>query len=407
MNTGKRVGTLALATILISCAGTGPTGGDETTVVIRGENGCAPCSIEAESVAFLPHPDDTLALVPSVAPARDSRGRYYAVDGTSRREVHVFDGSGRRTQTFGKPGRGPGEFSNIADLEVGREDSLFVFESRRVLVFSPDYVYVREFPFQEFSAARPSGMLTLSDGRFLMASAPNRFSILSPDGSMDSVSARAGAELAAMRASRGATPMSLSSIPMGIRLEGADTTICMQCGLRSFGEGADAGTIWSASMHQYVVEQHDLSGKLLRRVVREAAWYPKWPAEEVAADMHGGMAMEMSINNEFMLKESRKSRVVGMYEAGGLLWTQSTTQDPENPIPPDTDFMKELMASGSSLDRHFVTVVEALDVGKGELVAARHLPGMVRPLGGDLVVQVLPDEDGVRSFRILRLRLVR
>lgn len=71
--------------------------------------------------------------------ARLSDGRIVVINrGTG--ELRLFDSAGRRTQTIGKLGEGPGEFSNfIQSVQVLAGDTLFVLDgqNRRASWFSP------------------------------------------------------------------------------------------------------------------------------------------------------------------------------------------------------------------------------------------------------------------------------
>jgi hypothetical protein len=194
-------------------------------------------------------------------------------------------------------------------------------------------------------------------------------------------------------------------MPVGIPLEGADTTRCMQCGVRTFAEGSTRGTIWSGSQHLYVLEQHDLQGKLLRRIVRDAPWYPKWPEE---AAMPAGMeehAFGPAIDSgDWMLKELSKSRLFALsQDSDGILWAFTASPDPERPLPAAADLAKMMDSGDDILESFFVTVIEAYDAERGVLLSSTRMRGQVHPLGSGLVSRVVPDELTGKSHRILRL----
>lgn len=66
----------------------------------------------------------------------NSRGTIYVGDG-SNASVFIFSASGTALDTIGRRGRGPGEFTAVHDLTVGRGDSLYVFDANamRLSVF--------------------------------------------------------------------------------------------------------------------------------------------------------------------------------------------------------------------------------------------------------------------------------
>lgn len=69
--------------------------------------------------------------------AADSRGKVYVADGM-KQQVQVFAPDGRRLATLGRRGGGPGEFTGLRDVVVGRGDTLFAFDvqAQRVTLFA-------------------------------------------------------------------------------------------------------------------------------------------------------------------------------------------------------------------------------------------------------------------------------
>jgi hypothetical protein len=51
--------------------------------------------------------------------------------------IGVFSSDGRFVRAFGRRGRGPGEFDEIKDLQLGRGDTLYVLHDERISVYSP------------------------------------------------------------------------------------------------------------------------------------------------------------------------------------------------------------------------------------------------------------------------------
>lgn len=71
--------------------------------------------------------------------AVNSEGWIYVGDWMNR-HIRVFDRDGESRETIGRSGHGPGEFSAIHQVAVGRGDSLYVWDAnaRRLSVFAPE-----------------------------------------------------------------------------------------------------------------------------------------------------------------------------------------------------------------------------------------------------------------------------
>src|SRR5687767_5804986 len=86
---------------------------------------CPSCTVVTEKLVNLGTTDEDM-LAPNAAPARDTRGRYFA-EGWGRRSVLVWDSGGKLIGKFGRAGQGPGEFAqNITGIWVGAGDSIVV-----------------------------------------------------------------------------------------------------------------------------------------------------------------------------------------------------------------------------------------------------------------------------------------
>ena len=78
--------------------------------------------------------------------AIDSRGRVIVADDLSH-DLRVFELTGEFVATVGRSGEGPGEFSSPWQVQVGPDDSLYVWDPGRaaISVFGPDYEFIRRF----------------------------------------------------------------------------------------------------------------------------------------------------------------------------------------------------------------------------------------------------------------------
>jgi hypothetical protein len=78
--------------------------------------------------------------------ARLSDGRIVVADGSSH-ELRFYDERGAYVSAVGREGGGPGEFREISGLEVGADDSIYVFDwsSQRVSIFDARGELARDF----------------------------------------------------------------------------------------------------------------------------------------------------------------------------------------------------------------------------------------------------------------------
>jgi hypothetical protein len=227
---------------------------------------CASCRIVSDSVGYVGHPDDTITVTEISPPARDSRGRFYAMADGARRVAYAFDPRGRLLQQFGTAGQGPGEFSSlVTEIRAGRGDTLFFFERNKVHVFSPDYGYSRTVT-TAIPGFQGRGTAVLANGTLVLPTAQSQFTLLDPTGQRI-----------------GAGP---------VTLEGVDATPCLSCRPRHFSAGVQPGTVWSSAENAYVVEQHDMTGKLLARFTRQVSWFFRWSDSQGGG--HGDIRAELS-----------------------------------------------------------------------------------------------------------------
>jgi len=75
----------------------------------------------------------------------DDQGTMYIVDGMAE-DIRVFDSEGTYIRTFGGKGEGPGEFGNATGMTWGPEGNLWVYESRRFSVFTPEGEFLTSYP---------------------------------------------------------------------------------------------------------------------------------------------------------------------------------------------------------------------------------------------------------------------
>jgi len=325
------------------------------------DGACKSCRIVAESIAYLGNPEDSVALREDVIPARDSRGRYYLADfkgGT----VLVFGPNGRLMKSFGKPGRGPGEFVALRAVFAGKGDTLLVVGGPQVHVISPDYVQVREYRNLGGSIDEMTSTL-LADGRILSGGlSRHRFLIVD---SMGNVASR-------------------------VTLAGIDSTPCGECGERVYREAREPGLLWSGPLNTYRIEQHDLTGAFRKRFTRSARWFHEWGPTEIAAR---NVSVELS-----------RPRLMGIDEASdGLLYAHvSLGENVESLGKVDEDVPKQM----AELWARVKTYVEAIDPERGAVLASTKLDGLVVPMTArDYSAQLVVDDAGGWAWKIIRFHV--
>jgi hypothetical protein len=328
-------------------------------MVLRG-NACRSCKVVAETIAFLGHPDDTVALGQEQLPAVDSRGRFYLADKADG-TVIAFGPDGRVFTRFGKRGSGPGEFQRISTVVAGPGDTLWVLAGGSIHVISPSYEHVGQFadPHRDIVSFE---FTALRDGRLLReGGAQHSFKITSSGG-------EAAGE---------------------VRLQDVDTLFkCGECGSRIFRESSAGGTVWSGSFNRYVMEEHSLDGRLLRRITREAEWFAPW------GDKPRG-------NDD--LAEYSVFRLMGALQtADGTLWTHTTGMS-------NVDSLRKVLAASGGMPTDetqifqlMVTHVEGIDPDAGKLLGRVTLRGLVFPLGRDYAGQLAIDASGDWAWQIVK-----
>lgn len=79
--------------------------------------------------------------------AVDREGTLFVSDGDSNTRVHVFSPSGRHLASWGTPGKGAGQITSPHSIAVDADGRIYIGDrdASRVVVFSPDGTYLREW----------------------------------------------------------------------------------------------------------------------------------------------------------------------------------------------------------------------------------------------------------------------
>ena len=354
-----RLRLLTACALFVACAG------DEAATTVGRETflndfSCRSCMIVVDTIAWVGHPDDTLALKSGYRPAMDSRGRFYVPD-ADQSAVHVFRPDGRLLTTFGRAGHGPGEFSRIRDITVVEGDTLLIASESDTHIIAPDYSHVRQY---KRRGVRPAAVLARSRLLFSGGTGPNQFYLVDINGVREPA----------------------------IKLKDADTTTCAVCSQRFFAESNVPGSIWSGSVVSYAVEHYDLSGNLLHRFVRKTDWL--LPAER---------SKELGATDEDFFTNLALPRLMGVRQGtDGILWTHLTKVE-------DMAALKglDLFEPAGSAEFHsaMVTTIEAIDPQRKQLLAGIKLAGPVYPLARDYSALLIEEGNGEKSWRVLRFTM--
>jgi hypothetical protein len=240
---------------------------------------------------------------------------------------------------------------------VGAGDPLFIPGGAAIHVISPAYEQVREFrnlggSIDEFAATM------LADGRILNGRGDHQFTLIDSTGA---VNAR-------------------------VKLTGITDHQCGECSERIYRESRAQGTLWSGPLAPYVIEEHDVTGKFIRRFTREAGWFRAWTAEDIAA--------------RTVVAELARPRLFGVRQSGdGTLWTHvSLIAHADDLRGIDEDVPAQMARLWGRVRTH----VEAIDPDGRALLAGMVLDGLVVPLTGDYSAQLVVDEGGGWEWKILR-----
>ncbi|HUE75674.1 MAG TPA: peptidyl-alpha-hydroxyglycine alpha-amidating lyase family protein [Chloroflexota bacterium] len=94
-------------------------------------------------------------------------GSIYVSDGYGNCRVHRFGADGRLLQSWGEPGRGPGQFRLVYGVCIGSDGTVYVGDraNDRVQKFSPDGDYLGQWD----DVRQPDDIHLGNDGRFFVA----------------------------------------------------------------------------------------------------------------------------------------------------------------------------------------------------------------------------------------------
>jgi len=212
---------------------------------------CGSCRIQLVRELTLGSDQDSLSPGVWSSVLRNKEGGYYVATLVTAGANHIrmYDARGRFQRAVGRAGRGPGEYRGIVQMALGRGDSIYVFESTRLSILSPDGAFARTVTPLTFIARQavvlPNGEMLLSAQRRTRALTGLPVHRLAANGQhLTSF----GAQPAVFDADR----PSLST---------------------RWITAAPDGTTWLARPDRYHIEQWSLEGKRLRTLTRSPTWF--------------------------------------------------------------------------------------------------------------------------------------
>ena len=308
-----------------------------------------------------------------------SSGDIAVADGLAR-EIRIFDEDGSHRLTFGRPGEGPGEFTNLWSIAELAGDSIAAIDNLngRVSLFTSAGAFVRSFPVPRLpGASAPDVVGWLDDGTLLIQTNSRPVSRDTRDQSTHFL-------YAVDR--HGEIIETLGEFP-GSRL--GRNGLGLGFGARA--QFAVGGTLaWYGHSSDFELVGHDRTGSV-RRIVRMNRTPKAVTQEEVAEALaeveksfegRSGPAVERILETEFASTHPVHGML--MSDETGSLWVQRYRNDyVQDPGPQEWDIFD----------------------AEGRLTGYLTIPNEIRitDIGGQFVLGVNSDELGVQTVRLYRL----
>lgn len=333
-------------------------------VELTAPEGTSSCAITLERLAEIGGTDEASTLTPfsSVTWAPDLK-EYLVAPTYENGRVAAFSEAGAFLKTFGKRGKGPGEFSNIRALRAMRGDSVVVLDATSLIQTTTADHFVR----RAATTPRVFGFLALPDGRLILNNNDGRQAPL-------------------------------------VLLEGADARYRP---VRTFGtaepddrvmgrvaalaNGAN-GTFWWAFPNRLEISQWDTGGRALRVFRLSAAWFTPW-------DVTAFLRSQTSAGKP-------QSRVVWLEEDGGILWVIAMVADRKWKAPAVKN-RESVVPSMTERHRSFDAIVLAIDPTTERLLAVQRFDVPIGLIGDGRVSSLHEIETGEVVARIARLTIHR
>ena len=345
----------------------------QEVVAVQDPPTCQGCEITFEHVVTLGDREGPGRVMPPNATAIDSKGNFYLGhgDGSSRvRQVWVFSPEGEFLRTFGREGEGPGEYENIALMEMLQGDTLEIYDQRlrRRTILAPDLTVLSTSAYKVGTFWRS---VRLPDGRLAVnehLQTPERigypFQLIDQSGEI---------------------VRSFGMVKPEYREGESDKY------RRLVTRGPDGGSVWTLGSGDYLMELWDTTGVRLKALQRDAEWFERrLVGRPVTVDGPTPLALLRYVRSDSK----------GRLWISGLVakndWRDLATADPD------------FASSALGFMELFEPIIEVVDPETGELLASEVFPDLSLGgfLGEDMIITYKEDAMGYPLLDIWRIRLL-
>ena len=386
--------TLSLTAASVLCFGCAPADNSSPTAIVRDSAGVQiaenPSDAAGEEWTLQQPPVLEIGrsegqgagsdLFGAVAHAIRLSNGNIAVADRHAREIRVFDGDGEHVHTFGRPGEGPGEFTNLWSIAELTGDTIAAIDPRggRVSLFSSTGMFARSFPIPRLpDASAPRVVGWLADATLLIETPSRPVSRDTRDQSTHFLYAvdRHGKIMGTLGEYPG-SPLGANGLAMGFA---------------SRAEFAAGGSLaWVGQSSRFELVAHDRTGAV-RRIVRLERVAREVTAEETAEaqaaverSLQGasGPAVERILATEYASRHPVHGTL--LTDKAGNLWVERYRGHLlEDPGPQEWD------------------IFDGDGRLAGYLVTPSHF--QITDIGADFVLGFHTDELGVQTVRMYQL----
>ncbi len=300
------------------------------------------------------------------AAARDSRGRLFL---TFSRTDHVlvFDSAGRPLTPVGRSGEGPGEYQSAYLVEVGRSDTVMVFDfTQQLSLVAPSGQFVRRSRAPVYAV----DLALTGDGSVVFSATPP--------------AAVGDADVTILHVfNTDEDEVTRSFHTYEIRGGGFAPRFYVAA-------AQEPDRFWTAFRpgDHYEIIQYTTEGTATRQFTRSPSWIRPLPSED-------GFP-------------APNANLYGISDTDGRLWIVGQHPAEDWNRYWNREINRELEAGTRQLDeaRLYRSVVEVVDIETGRLISAARMPGLVVTLLPDQhVVTYREDEVGVPFVDVYRMTL--
>jgi hypothetical protein len=322
--------------LLQCCLFNGVPAQDE--VSLGAKRGCLECSIEVARVATLGDREGPGFVGYPSGLGRLSTGEWLLADDKSPAAIAVFDSNGAFRRRIGRLGSGPGEFRWITTLDIGRGDTIRIYDAgtARLTIMDGALSVVRTLP---LGIKPPSDFAFMENGRFVAA-----VELLGVE--------HLGYPLHLM-SEDGTIQESFGATDPAYRKDGDPRK-----NRRALTRGDDAD-VWSAPLMEYCVERWGTDdGRRIARSCRDVPWFPKH-------DHIGFNGTEPPNAYLLSIRKDDHGRLWTMVRIAGANWTRG--------VGKVTDPFGVERRGITDRNAYYDTILEVFD-STGALLASQRLP---------------------------------